>query len=84
MKVATTIILGIFGLTAVGCADTNPSDVVLKKEIKTIPFTTTKTMIGSIKGIGRTKDTFCLHIKATLVTPIRQKQNTYDLFLAKK
>ncbi len=79
---SATVILGIFGLTGTGCADTNPNNVVLKKEIKTIPFTTTKTMIGSIKGIGGKKDTFCLRIKATLVTPIRPVQHIK--FLAKK
>jgi hypothetical protein len=85
MKIlSATIILGIFGLTGVGCADTNPSDVVLKKEIKTIPFTIKTTKIGSTKRIGSQKDTFYLRIKATLVTPIHPAQNMHNLFLAKK
>lgn len=46
MKVlSTTIILGIFGLTEVGCADTAQF---------------TKTTFKSSKGIGRQKDTFYL------------------------
>ena len=80
MKVLATIILGIFGLTEVGCADRTSQDRIFKQEQKTIQFT--KAALTNAKGIGRKKEVF--YIKANLVTPVRPSKNVFHLLLAKK